>query len=82
MAMNGNTLGNEIKVAIDAYVDTLSDDDKRNMQDSHRLEIYKAMANAIVTHIVSNAVVNNTGTANGVTLGGSNAPVISVGGIS
>ena len=47
MAMNGDTLGDEIRAAIDAVVDK-----------TDREALFQAMGNAIVTHITTNGTVN------------------------
>lgn len=64
MAMNGDTLAGEIKTAIDAILPTGS-----NPAD---LNYLKALANAIVTHIKTNAEIS--GTTTGVTTGMGTAP--------
>ena len=49
MAMVGNTLGSEIKTAVDA----LSSNDKLDME-----KVWQAVGGAIVTHIQTNSVVS------------------------
>lgn len=62
MALNGNALGDAIRVAIDA----LSDEQKA----SDREAIYRAMGTAIVSYLVVNTQVIVTNVT-GVTTGGS-----------
>ena len=49
MALNGNSLGDQMLAAIDA----LSDSSKKNRQ-----AIFRALGGAIVSHIKTNGVVN------------------------
>lgn len=60
MALNGDTLGDAMKAAVDA----LSDEDKAD-----RVEVFRAMGAAIVAHIQAAAVVTVT-SVSGVTTGG------------
>ena len=53
MAMIGNTLGSEIKTAIDG----LSSSDKLDME-----KIWQAVVTAIITHIQTNGVVSTVTT--------------------
>jgi hypothetical protein len=59
MAMNGNALGDEIRALIDAVGDK-----------TDRTALFRAIGNAIVTHITTNASVAVTVTSvSGVTVG-------------
>lgn len=59
MAMNGNVLGDAIKAAIDAVGDK-----------TDRQAIFRALGDAIVTHITANASVTVTvASVSGVTVG-------------
>lgn len=54
MALNGNRLGDAIKAAIDAVSDK-----------NDRTALFRAIGNAIVQEIETNALVNVTGVAGG-----------------
>ncbi|MFX0205161.1 MAG: hypothetical protein ACFFDT_04185 [Candidatus Hodarchaeota archaeon] len=82
MAMNGSQLGQEMKALVDAYIAGLTDEEKRDVDDTLRQRVYEEMGKAIVAHIIANAVVTTTGTTTGVTTGGSTAPCASTGGVS
>ena len=69
MAMNGDTLGDAMKTAIDA----LSFTDQQDRQKALR-----ALGNAIVDHITNNAVVSGNGTYNLTTLVAGATPVTAV----
>lgn len=68
MALNGNTLGDAIMAAVDAVGDK-----------TDRTALFRAIGNAIVSHITANAQVSTTiqlgSVAAGVTVGVFTAPV-------
>lgn len=62
MSMSGDALGLAIKAAVDAYIAGLGS----NPVD--RTEMFKAMGNAIVTYITTNAVTSTPGASPGATV--------------
>lgn len=66
MAMNADNLGTELKAAVDAVLAGKTPEQMASIS----LDVWKAMASAIVTHIQTNAQVTTTG----VTAGSGSAP--------
>lgn len=56
MAMNGDTLGDEILAELDSAISAISD--KTNMSQDDRKEMMRAIGRAIVAHIQANAVAS------------------------
>lgn len=77
MALNGDLMGTEVLAAMDALTPNIQEGDTQETIDSklasYRVELWKAICGAIVTHIQVNAVVTAQVTVTsvtGVTAGG------------
>ena len=64
MAMNGNILGTLMKTNVDAYIAGLSNNEKQNITDAIREDIFQEMGKAVVSHIKAAGIVSTivTGT--------------------
>jgi len=60
MALNGNTLGDEIKTAVDSEPEFQQPpyNDPAETVDAYRARLFRAQGNAIVDHIVANGVIS------------------------
>lgn len=47
MSVGGDLLGTDMKGAIDSFIATLTDDEKRNFNDTTRVDLFKSWGNAI-----------------------------------